>query len=184
MDLKRKRNDDEIIYFNKKITSQSDWKNQLENNGFTIIKNPVADGNCFYRAISYYLYKTEDHWSQIKTISLNWIMKNQNFIMDNQKDFKTNILYSSNETVEEYLNRHKKSNEWADSNTIYSLSFALNLNIKIIYDHLKGYNTYNIKNKNEVWLYHLNRNHFVLLNSKNNSSFIKKLEKSDKIFEL
>ena len=153
----------------------SNWVKKLENNGFTILNNPVGDGNCLYRAISYYLYATEDEWSRIKTISLNWIIENRNFILDNEKDLKTNILYSSNETIEQYINRHMTMNEWADSNMIYSLSSALGLNIRIIYNNLWGYHSYNVKKKEVVWLYHLNGNHFVLLNSKNNISLIEEV---------
>ncbi|CAF2946327.1 unnamed protein product [Rotaria sp. Silwood2] len=85
--------------------------------------NILADGNCFFRAISHQLYRHEDDHLDIRSETINYLIQNMN-------DFAPFIdeMYS---TIENYIQQMSKDGTYADHLTLSSTAVIINKNIII-----------------------------------------------------
>ncbi|CAF4828741.1 unnamed protein product, partial [Rotaria sp. Silwood2] len=85
--------------------------------------NILADGNCFFRAISHQLYRHEDDHLNIRYETINYLIQNMN-------DFASFIdqMYS---TIENYIEQMSKDGTYADHLALSSTAVIINKNIII-----------------------------------------------------
>jgi type I restriction-modification system DNA methylase subunit len=88
------------------------------------IKQSVkGDGHCFFKAVSLY---TNFDIEELRNMTAN-------YIRDNIDDYKNTYLPEEHEglSLEEYIEKIRNTNEWADNDSIVALQKALNRSIKI-----------------------------------------------------
>ncbi|CAF4482171.1 unnamed protein product [Rotaria sp. Silwood2] len=85
--------------------------------------NIIADGNCFFRAISHQLYRHENSHLNIRSETINYLIQNMN-------DFTPFIdeMYS---TIENYIQQMSKDGTYADHLALSSTAVIINKNIII-----------------------------------------------------
>ena len=189
-ELKKKisENKSNQITENIEITSnrsQTDWAASLTTNGFRVTKNVIGDGNCLYRSLTFYFFQNENRWREVKERGMNWIKNNKITMLKNNKSFQYLVETCFQKNFERYLLEVGKENEWGDSIMILALSNEFKINIKVIFNDQKAHYPYiPVEDTNQdLWLYHLNRNHFVVVKpTSENHKFSKK--KSDAIIEI
>lgn len=83
----------------------------------------LCDGNCFFRAVSHQLFNHENNHSELRSVAIKYISKNeflfQSFISDEDKILHDYILHMS------------KLNTYADQLVITGTTMILNQNIVV-----------------------------------------------------
>lgn len=83
-----------------------------------------GDGNCFFRAISYVRYGTEDHHRVIRDMAITHMIQHA----DEYNDF---IEYEDHTDFEKYIRHMKKQRVWCDGVIIRAVSMILSAHIWI-----------------------------------------------------
>lgn len=97
----------------------------------------TADGNCFYRGISYLLLGDENYFENIKELIIHWIENNYQqyvsfFSDDDKKKFQKKIFQKMNIYI-------LKKNSWGSYYTFEIACLIFNLSIAVLIDD--GFNS-------------------------------------------
>ena len=189
LDDENKREQSENIISN----INSEFKNIVyDSNGFiekdqADIVEILGDGNCLYRAISYFLFNTQAYYNEIKDLVIEWIENNYDIFLnffgdDDSKNLKKEIL------AKEELEYTKKKDSWGGDIQINILCIILKLTIAVYYESNGKYLRYflfnlpNIEHEEIIILLYINNRHYNLIYPKRNNQKNKKLYSSpDKI---
>ncbi|CAF1401529.1 unnamed protein product [Rotaria sordida] len=106
----------------KRPSSTSSLFEQLASFGFKKVK-VLGDGNCFFRAISHQLYRHEHDHSNIRSVTIN-------YLIDNMNDFAP-FVDDTDSTIENYIERMSRNGTYADHLAISATAVILNKNIII-----------------------------------------------------
>lgn len=107
-----------------KSISKKDKVKEYTIDGETYIKQNVkADGHCFFKAVSFY---TNYDMEELRNMTAD-------YIKDNIDEYKETYLPEDHEglSLEDYIEKIRNTNEWADNDSIIALQKALNRSIKI-----------------------------------------------------
>ena len=136
------------------------------------IINVKDDGNCFYRALSFFLYRNEAEHERLRNEINKWAL-------NNLKHFYSDGL--SEENLREYFLKQTHTSEYAEKQSIMASAYSENIVILLWADvsdfkvdelfyqffPLRLKKTYD---KNEVMLLYLKNNHYQLLEFNASSS--------------
>ena len=88
-----------------------------------IKQNVRGDGHCFFKAVSFY---TDYDIKELRNMTAD-------YIKDNIDEYKETYLPEDHEglSLEDYIEKIRNTNEWADNDSIIALQKALNRSIKI-----------------------------------------------------
>ena len=106
-----------------------------------IIKNIVAEGNCFYRAISYFYREKEDDYNEFRQLIFEFIENNIDIYLEYipEEDFcipdekKDDINYINNirkDYIKRYIERGKKDGTYAGDIEISTAAKLFGANIR------------------------------------------------------
>lgn len=84
--------------------------------------NIIGDGNCFFRAISHQLFDQQNHYRELRNLSIMYMNQNKSI-------FKSFVTEDKN--INNYISRMSKNNTYADHLIITATAIALNQNIVI-----------------------------------------------------
>ena len=135
-------------------------KNENANNQISII-DVQRDGNCLFRCLSKWLFKTEDHHDEIRQITVKQIEKSMEF-------YKSQIDINRFKDINGYLKSMIKEGEWGDDVIMSAFSEAYNCNIfaKKMEDKENDWIPYSVwacdHKKPYVTLINIKQNHFQL----------------------
>ncbi|CAF3150203.1 unnamed protein product [Rotaria sp. Silwood2] len=106
----------------EKFSNELNLSQQLGNIGLKII-NILADGNCFFRAVSHQLHRHERDHVNIRSIAIKYLIEN-----GNEFEYFIDEQYT---TIENYITRMSRNSTYADHLVILATAIVLNKNIII-----------------------------------------------------
>ena len=185
-DIKEKENiiEQNMVEEGKKENIQ----NKMLNLGDFIIKTIEADGNCFYRTISYFFRNTEKDYKEFRELIVRYIENNpQEYIyyvpdediniLENEEEF--DIFNKKREYILDYAQNAKQDGTFAGDIEIATTAHYLGVNINILVRGELNYKSYLfyegiIKTEETINILYDSNNHFILLI---------KIQKNDNILE-
>ena len=97
-----------------------------------VIKEIKSDGNCFFRAISYYMNNSEDYHNNYRELAyqicLNSLKEIKLFFWSDKEE-ETEIEIDLENKVDQYLNDLKEDGNWASDFEINKIAQLLEVNI-------------------------------------------------------
>ena len=183
----------EITINEEKInTSKTLFNNQIYENEFFDIIPIIGDGNCFYRAISYYFNKDENQYPNLRNTTYNYVknnltqfyeycyVENNTYYIDIEEEQKVHKYI-----LDDYVENIKKNGFFAGFIEINAMSILINRpiiileninfdNIKFFYNKLSHFYNNEITKyeiKDYIFINFINKDHYQLLNP--NLEFIK-----------
>ena len=131
-----------------------------------------GDGNCFFRAISCCVPKSENNHEEIRQATCSFMLENENMF----KSLQRNMNISMNE----YLQRSntRESGTWATELEIIAVATMLKINIYtystgrwLLYSEtLVNHDCTN--NRESIFLHHINENHYNVVSEKCQNSLL------------
>jgi hypothetical protein len=117
--------------------------------------NVKGDGNCFFRAVSHQIYKTEDKHGEIRMAGLRHI-----------EDFPENfadVIKAKWKTLDNYIENMKQNSEWCDHVIMQAVANATNSVIHVIHPNV----THDVHlypqrgGKDEIVVGYINEDHYI-----------------------
>ena len=182
-------NNDENNNTNNKISENinSEFKNIAYDPNGIINKNDAEiveikqDGNCLYRAISYFLFNDQNYFQAIKDIIIDRAKNNYEIYCDFFGDDEKNGIKKETLALKEF-EYMKKKDSWGGDIQINIICIIFKLNICVFYENNDAFKRYflfnipNVENEELVLLLYVNHNHYNLIypkrdNGKNNKIY-------------
>lgn len=128
----------------------------------------IPDGNCAYRAISYYYQNNQEKYLIIRKLIYEWIKeyKDQFIVAFSPEENESDI--TTDDKFELYLKNIKKDGTWAGDVEFSAIAKMFNINIAIYYlqnlEYINYAYYYSFNNYIDIIkINYINRNHFELL---------------------
>lgn len=122
-----------------------------------------GDGNCFFRAVSYCVFGSEENHEQIRQATCRYLLKNEYQF----KSFQRNVGISMNDYL--IMSKMTESGTWATELEIFGVARLLNIDVYtfscgqwLLYSGRQVYGESAIK-RGSIFLHHLNDNHYNAL---------------------
>ena len=120
-----------------------------------VVKNITADGNCFYRSLSFYYRQTEKDFDEFRKLIISYIENNLDnyisFVADeeiNEPDFNNYSndikINKKREYLLDYTDKAKQDKVWAGYLEISTASILFNANLRL---YTVNNNTYKLFNE-------------------------------------
>ncbi len=153
----------------------SEFRELLNKIGFKL-KKTGADGNCFFRALSFQLDGTEDNHLKYRDAVCNYLEKTNSvdhfFPNENPSSMLTNY-----EIKQRYISSMRVSGEYADGTCLSVISLRLNLNIiVVIFNEItKDFNEINYSDsENKIYFFFNSEHYSTIIKSRSLITITKK----------
>ena len=128
--------------FNKIFYNGNSYINNIDKENI-LIKEIKGDGNCFFRAISYYMHNTEKYHNNYRELAYQMCLNSREEIKNyfwSEKEDELEREQDLENKVDEYLRELKKDGTWATDYEINKIALCLEANIICYKEENEKYN--------------------------------------------